>query len=140
MEPKSTHRSLWTRVRERFTWRPAVRFDREAGVVVMLPGGFHMREVPIERIRRIEAGNRDTLTVDTVFLFIHVDDEPVLAISEATEGFAAFVRALAVHFPGVTGWEAAVPPVPFQLTSVDLWKRPSADDAAGDDVVSPDAP
>jgi hypothetical protein len=138
MDPKSTHRSVWTRLRERFTWRATVRFDREAGVVVMLPGGFRMREVPMERIRRIEAGNRDTGAVDTLYLFIHVDAEPVLAVSEADDGFAAFVNDLARHFPGVVDWQAALPPVPFQLTSVDLWKRPSADEAVDEDPeVSP---
>ncbi|MET0934915.1 MAG: hypothetical protein ABWX83_02940 [Luteibacter sp.] len=138
MDSSSSRRSLWARLHER-TWRPKVRFDRDAGVVVMLTGGFGLRDVPIERIRRIEAGNRDTGTVDTLWLFIHVDGEPVLAISEVTDGFATFVDDLAQHFPGVTGWQAALPPVPFQLTSIDLWKRPSADVAAGDEPVSPEA-
>jgi hypothetical protein len=47
------------------------------------------------------------------------------------------------YFPGIDRWEEAVPPVRFQLTSVELWKRPSPDhdrtddDPPADDPVSP---
>jgi hypothetical protein len=129
MGPKSMPRPLWTRLRERLTWRPRVRFDQESGVVVVLLGAFRMREVRMERIRRIEAGNRDNLSADTVFLFFHIDGEPVLAVSELDTGFTTMVEVMREYFPGIEGWAVAVPPVRFQLTSVELWKRPVMDDS-----------
>ena len=129
MGTKSTPRPLWTRLREALTWRPKVHFDQVSGVVVVHLGAFRTREVRMERIRRIEAGNRDTLKADTVFLFFHIDGEPVLAVSELDSGFTAMVEVMREYFPGIEGWEAAVPPVRFQLTSVELWKRPAMDDS-----------
>jgi hypothetical protein len=122
-------RPFWTRLREAVTWRPTVHFDQESGVVVVHLGAFRTREVRMERIRRIEAGNRDNLAADTVFLFFHIDGEPALAVSELDTGFATMVEVMGEYFPGIEGWEVAVPPVRFQLTSVQLWKRPVMDDS-----------
>jgi hypothetical protein len=92
----------------------------------------------MERIRRIEAGNRDNLAADTVFLFFHVDGEAVLAISELDSGFTALVEVMREYYPGIENWQDAVPPVRFQLTSVELWKRPVPEhDLPDDDPVSP---
>jgi len=128
MGPKSTSRPFWTRLREALTWRPKVHFDQESGVLVVHLGAFRTREVRMERIRRIEAGNRDNVAADTVFLFFHIDEEPVLAVSELDTGFATMVEVMREYFPGIEAWEVAVPPVRFQLTSVELWKRPAMDE------------
>ncbi|WP_125903025.1 hypothetical protein [Luteibacter rhizovicinus] len=133
MGPKSTPRPLWTRLRENLTWRPKVHFDRESGVVVVHLGPFRTREVRMEQIRRIEAGNRDNLAADTVFLFFHIDREPVLAVSELDSGFTSLVEVMREYFPGIEGWEGAVPPVRFQLTSLELWKRPLLGDVTPED-------
>jgi hypothetical protein len=107
-------------------------------VVVVHLGPFRTREVRMERIRRIEAGNRDNLAADTVFLFFHLDGEPVLSVSELDSGFTSLVEVMREYFPGIEGWEEAVPPVRFQLTSVELWKRPLIHDVSpGDDSLSP---
>ncbi len=127
MGHKSTPRPLWTRLRENLTWRPKVHFDRESGVVVVHLGPFRTREVAMERIRRIEAGNRDNLAADTVFLFFHVDGESALAVSELDSGFTAMVQLMREYFPGIEKWEEGVPPARFQLASVALWKRPPID-------------
>ncbi|WP_456969360.1 hypothetical protein [Luteibacter sp. HA06] len=116
-------RPLWTRLRENLTWRPKVHFDQESGVVVVHLGAFRTREVPMERIRRIEAGNRDNLAGDTVFVFFHIDGEPVLAVSELDSGFAPMIDVMREYFPGIEKWEEGVPPARFQLASVELWKR-----------------
>lgn len=138
MGPKSTPRPLWTRLRENLTWRPKVHFDQESGVVVVHLGPFRTREVAMERIRRIEAGNRDNTTADTVFVFFHIDGEPVLAVSELDSGFAALVAVMREYFPGIEKWEEGVPPARFQLASVELWKRPAIDsDPIDDDPLSP---
>src|SRR3982751_744678 len=94
MGPKTMPRPLWTRLRENLTWRPKVHFDQESGVVVVHLGAFRTREVPMERIRRIEAGNRDNLAGDTVFVFFHIDGEPVLAVSELDSGFAPMIDVM----------------------------------------------
>ncbi|APG04118.1 hypothetical protein BJI69_09575 [Luteibacter rhizovicinus DSM 16549] len=87
----------------------------------------------MEQIRRIEAGNRDNLAADTVFLFFHIDREPVLAVSELDSGFTSLVEVMREYFPGIEGWEGAVPPVRFQLTSLELWKRPLLGDVTPED-------
>ena len=95
-----------------------------------------MREVSIDRIVRVEAGNRDDAAYDTVFLFFHVEGEETLAVSEMEKGFATLVDDLRLYFPGIEYWQRAVPPVAFQLTSVDLWARASLDTPGGEgDVV-----
>ncbi|WP_146171691.1 hypothetical protein [Luteibacter sp. OK325] len=143
MGPKSTPRPLWTRLRENLTWRPKVHFDQESGVVVVHLGPFRTREVAMERIRRIEAGNRDNTTADTVCVFFHIDGEPVLAVSELDSGFAVLVAVMREYFPGIEKWEEGVPPARFQLASVELWKRPTIDsdpiddDPIDDDPISP---
>jgi hypothetical protein len=129
MGHKSMSRPLWTRLREALTWRPKVHFDQESGVVVVHLGAFRTREVRMERIRRIEAGNRDNLAGDTVFLFFHIDGEPALAVSELDSGFATLVEVMREYFPGIEKWKEGVPPARFQLASVELWKRPALDDA-----------
>ena len=116
-------RPLFTRLRERLVSAGAAHVDLEAGMIVATPGVFRMREVPVARVSRVEAGNRDTPAWDTVFLFFHVDGEETLVLSENDKGFAELVRDLRASFPGIEGWESAVPSVPFQLTSVDLWRR-----------------
>lgn len=88
-----------------------------------------MREVPVDRVWRVEAGNSDSVAHDRVFLFFHIDGEDTLVVSELDKGFAALVRDLRLYFPGIENWQQAVPPVAFQLTSVDLWKRASPADA-----------
>lgn len=90
-----------------------------------------MREVSIDRIVRVEAGNRDDAAYDTVFLFFHVEGEETLAVSEMDKGFAALVDDLRLYFPGIEYWRRAVPPVAFQLTSVDLWMRVSSGTSDG---------
>ena len=92
-------------------------------MVVVHLGAFRTREVPMERIRRIEAGNRDNLAGDTVFVFFHIDGEPVLAVSELDSGFAPMIDVMREYFPGIEKWEEGVPPARFQLASVELWKR-----------------
>jgi len=47
----------------------------------------------------------------------------VLVVSEHDHGFLALVNDLRVFFPRIVEWRQAVPPVQFQLTSVDLWVR-----------------
>ena len=92
----------------------------------------------MERIRRIEAGNRDNLAADTVFLFFHIDGEPALAVSELDSGFTALVQVMREYFPGIEKWKEGVPSARFQLASVELWKRPSiVADASGNDPLSP---
>jgi hypothetical protein len=125
-------RPLLTRLRERLVSRGAVHVDVDAGVIVSTPGLFRMRDVPLARVSRVEAGNRDTAAWDTVFLFFHVDGEDTLVLSEHDVGFPAMVRALRETFPGIEGWESAVPPVKFQLTSVNLWQREPVAEALGD--------
>ncbi len=94
------------------------------------PGRFRIREVPVDRIVRVEAGNSDKVAHDGVFLFFHVDGEDTLVVSEFDKGFTSLVHDLRLHFPGIEQWQRAVPPVAFQLTSVDLWKRTSTNDAS----------
>lgn len=89
-----------------------------------------MREVPLDRVVRVEAGNRDNAAHDKVFLFFHVEGEGTLAVSELDKGFEALVHDLRPYFPGIEEWQRAVPPVAFQLTSVDLWKRAPVEPAA----------
>ena len=125
-------RPLLTRLRERLVSRGAAHVDVEAGVIVSTPGLFRMRDVSLARVSRVEAGNRDTAAWDTVFLFFHVDGEDTLVLSEHDVGFPALVRALRETFPGIEGWESAVPPVKFQLTSVNLWQREPVAEALGD--------
>ncbi|QDE41073.1 hypothetical protein FIV34_18615 [Luteibacter pinisoli] len=125
-------RPLLTRLRERLVSRGAVHVDVDAGVIVSTPGLFRMRDVPLARVSRVEAGNRDTPAWDTVFLFFHVDGEDTLVLSEHDVGFPAMVRALRETFPGIEGWESAVPPVKFQLTSVNLWQREPVAEVLGD--------
>ncbi|HXP01731.1 MAG TPA: hypothetical protein VN813_14610 [Luteibacter sp.] len=107
-----------------------MRFDRDAGAIVSHPGRFRIREVPVDRIVRVEAGNSDKVAHDGVFLFFHVDGEDTLVVSEFDKGFTSLVHDLRLHFPGIEQWQRAVPPVAFQLTSVDLWKRTSPNDAS----------
>lgn len=134
--PPLVRRPLLRRLRERFVSRVAVRFDRDAGAIVTCPGRLRMREVSIDRIVRVEAGNRDDAAYDTVFLFFHVEGEETLAVSEMEKGFATLVDDLRLYFPGIEYWQRAVPPVAFQLTSVDLWTRASLDTPGGEgDVV-----
>lgn len=116
-------RPLFTRLRERLVARGAAHVDLEAGVLVATPGSLRIREVPLARVNRVEAGNRDTPAWDTVFLFFHVDGEEPLVLSEEDKGFAELVADLREAFPGIEGWPSAVPSVKFQLTSVDLWRR-----------------
>ncbi|MEX1827889.1 hypothetical protein [Luteibacter sp. CQ10] len=113
---------LLGRLRERLTTRPCVRFDPVEGTIVHVSGPLSVRELPVASVRRVEAGNRDDASYDTVFLFFHADDD-LLAVSEHDKGFDALVDALGSVFPGIDGWQAAVPPVKYQLTSVDLWVR-----------------
>jgi hypothetical protein len=137
MGPKATPRPLWTRLRENLTWRPKVHFDQESGVVVVHLGPFRTREVRMERIRRIEAGNRDNLAADTVFLFFHIDEEPALAVSELDSGFEAMIEVMREYFPGIEKWEEGVPPARFQLASVELWRRTAIDaDLSHDNLIS----
>ena len=122
-------RSLMTRLRDRFASGSAVRYDRDTRAIVSSPGGLRVRTVPVDAVARVEAGNRDTARDDTVCLFFHVDGEPALAVSEADKGFSVLVRDLGQAFPGIDGWESAIPPVAFQLTSVELWRRDAPDTA-----------
>jgi hypothetical protein len=128
--PSLVRRPLLRRLRERLVAGVAVRFDRDAGAIVACPGRFRMRELSVDRVVRVEAGNRDNVSHDTVFLFFHVDGEGTLAVSEHDKGFAALVRDLRLRFPGIEQWQRAVPPVAFQLTSVDLWRRLTPGDAS----------
>lgn len=118
-------RPLFTRLRERLVSRGAAHVDLLAGLIVATPGGFRMREVPLAHVSRVEAGNRDSGSDswETVFLFFHVDGDETLVLSEADKGFKELVADLRETFPGIEGWESAIPPVKFQLTSVDLWRR-----------------
>ncbi|NID17491.1 hypothetical protein [Luteibacter yeojuensis] len=103
-----------------------MRYDRDAGTILFHPKRFRLEEVPADSIVRIEAGNRDDLpgvAWETVFLFFHLDDGEVFVVSEHDRGFLALVNDLRVFFPRIVDWRQAVPPVPFQLTSVDLWAR-----------------
>jgi hypothetical protein len=132
-------RPLLRRLRERLIAGVAIRFDRDAGAIVCCPRRFRLREVSVDRVYRVEAGNRDDILEDTLFLFFHVEGEETLVVSELDKGFAALVGDLRLYFPGIEGWQRAVPPVAFQLTSVDLWTRSgarntSARDAAVDSV------
>ncbi|HEY4091089.1 MAG TPA: hypothetical protein VGN46_06200 [Luteibacter sp.] len=122
-DDSQTKRPLFTRLRERLVSVGAAHVDLEAGMIVATPGVFRMREVPIALVSRVEAGNRDTSGWDNVFLFFHVDGEETLVLSEHDKGFAEVVNDLQANFPGIEGWESAVPSVKFQLTSVDLWRR-----------------
>jgi|GEM_PF-1937637 len=127
-------RPLLRRLRERLGANVTVRFDRDAGAIVSHPGRFRIREVPVDRIVRVEAGNSDKVAHDGVFLFFHVDGEDTLVVSEFDKGFTSLVHDLRLHFPGIEQWQRAVPPVAFQLTSVDLWKRASPNDAMANDA------
>ncbi|QWT19987.1 hypothetical protein KPL74_19835 [Bacillus sp. NP157] len=135
MDPLDTSakRPLFTRLRERLVSRGTAHVDAAAGVIVATPGGFRMREVALSSVARVEAGNRDTRADawDSVFLFFHIDGEETLVVSEHDKGFKALVAALREVFPGIEGWEAAIPPVKFQLTSVDLWRRDGVGEATG---------
>lgn len=122
-----------TRLRDRFASGSVVRYDRETDAIVSTPGGLRVRTVPVEAVARVEAGNRDTAQDETVCLFFHVDGEPALAVSEDDKGFKTLVSDLAHAFPGIEAWETAIPPVAFQLTSVDLWRRDPPDTAAESD-------
>lgn len=121
--PSSTKRPLLRRLRDRIAARGTVHLDREAEVIVHCPARFHATELAVEQVDRVEAGNRDDGSFDTVFLYFHAEGLPPLAVSEKDRGFADLVRDLGTYFPGIEAWQAAVPPVAFQLTSVDLWKR-----------------
>jgi hypothetical protein len=116
-------RPLIKRLRERLVSRGAVHVDLEAGLIVATPGGFRLREVAIARVSRVEAGNRDAPAWDTVFLFFHIEGEPTLVVGEHDKGFEALVNDLRATFPGIEHWPMAIPPVKYQLTSVDLWTR-----------------
>lgn len=120
---KDEKRSLFKRLRDRLSPGGSAHVDLEAGVLVARPDAWHTVEVPLSRIHRIEAGNRDTFTNDTVFVFFHVDEGQGAVLSEFDKGFAQVIIDLRERFPGIEGWQAAVPAVPFQLTSVDLWRR-----------------
>jgi hypothetical protein len=141
MDPDDTQakRPLFTRLRERLVSPGAAHVDLEAGMIVATPGVFRMREVPLARVSRVEAGNRDTAAWDTVFLFFHVDGEETLVLCEQDKGFAELVEDLRGTFPGIEGWESAVPSVKFQLTSVDLWRREEPEPPAPDEGGEPDA-
>jgi hypothetical protein len=130
-------RPLFTRLRERLVSPGAAHVDSEAGMIVATPGVFRMREVPLARVFRVEAGNRDTDAWDSVFLFFHVDGEETLVLSEHDKGFVELVDDLRATFPGIEGWESAVPSVKFQLTSVDLWRRDAPDAPAADTTETP---
>ncbi|SDG63771.1 hypothetical protein SAMN04515659_3198 [Dyella sp. 333MFSha] len=116
-------RPLLRRLRDRFGARGTVHLDRESQVIVHCPARFHATELALEQVTRVEAGNRDDGSFETVFLYFHAEGVPPLAVSEKDRGFAELVRDLGRAFPGIEDWQAAVPPVAFQLTSVDLWKR-----------------
>lgn len=114
------------RLRERLAASAAVRYDRDIGAIVFHPKRFRLREIPVDSIVRIEAGNRDDIpgvAWETVFLFFHVDNGDVLAVSERDHGFSTLVNDLRSFFPRIAEWQKAVPPVQYQLTSVDLWAR-----------------
>jgi hypothetical protein len=132
-------RPLFTRLRERLVSRGAAHVDLLAGLIVATPGGFRMREVPLARVSRVEAGNRDSGSDswDTVFLFFHVDGDETLVLSEADKGFKDLVADLRETFPGIEGWESAIPPVKFQLTSVDLWRRDVPHEPEAPEVLDP---
>jgi hypothetical protein len=116
-------RSLMTRLRDRFARRGTIRYDPGTHAIVFTPGGLRVRALPVDAVARVEAGNRDTVRDESVCLFFHVDGEPTLAVSESDPGFGALVRDLGQAFPGIEAWEQAIPPVAFQLTSVELWRR-----------------
>jgi hypothetical protein len=135
MEKPSHHTRppLWKRLRERLAAHASVRYDAETRCIVHHPDRFHFREVFVDRIARVEAGNRDGVpgvAWETVFLFFHTIDGEMLAVSERDHGFAALVTDLRQMFPRIVEWQLAVPSVKFQLTSVNLWARSvaSADD------------
>lgn len=111
------------RLRERLATHPSVRFDGVERTIVHVNGPLSVRHVPVAEVRRVEAGNRDDASYDMVFLFFHRDDGDVLVVAETDKGFAALVADLGETFPGIERWQDAVPSVPYQLTSVDLWKR-----------------
>jgi len=117
-------RPLLRRLRERFTTPVGVYVDRESDTILHCTARFQCRDVPLGRIVRIEAGNRDNVEHERVFLFFHIDGEATLVVSELEPGFARLVADLQARFPGIETWQRAVPPVAFQLTSVDLWTRP----------------
>jgi hypothetical protein len=126
MNPLHMQWPLLRRLRERLATSAAVRYDRDAGTIVFHPKRFRLEEVPVEGIVRVEAGNRDDIpgvAWETVFLFFHLDDGEVLVASEHDHGFLALVNDLRAFFPRIVEWREAVPPVQFQLTSVDLWER-----------------
>ncbi|URX63393.1 hypothetical protein KR767_04805 [Luteibacter anthropi] len=112
------------RLRERLTTRPSVRFDGVEQTIVHVNGPLSVRHVAVSTVRRVEAGNRDDASYDTVFLFFHLDDGDVLVVAETDKGFAMLILDLRERFPGVERWQDAVPSVPYQLTSIDLWHRP----------------
>ncbi|HEY4293336.1 hypothetical protein [Luteibacter sp.] len=126
MNPLHIGRPLLRRLCARFTADAAVHYDRTAGTIVFHPERFRMREVPLDSIVRVEAGNRDDLpdvSWETVFLFFHIEGGEVLAVSERVIAFAALVSDLKPFFPRIMEWQQAVPSVQFHLTSVDLWTR-----------------
>ena len=114
-------RPLLRRLRERLTTPVGVRFDRESDAILRCTARFQCRDVPLDRIVRIEAGNRDNVEHERVFLFFHLAGGDTLVVSELEPGFARLVADLQMRFPGIETWQRAVPPVAFQLTSVDLW-------------------
>jgi hypothetical protein len=142
MDPDDTpaKRPLFTRLRERLVSPGAAHVDLEAGMIVATPGVFRMREVPLARVSRVEAGNRDTDTWDTVYLSFHVDGEEILVLSEEDKGFGELIRDLREVFPGIEGWESAVPSVKFQLTSVDLWRREVPEEPVAEDPGAAETP
>ena len=123
-------RPLLRRWRERLVEGVGVRFDADTRCIVHRPARLHVRELSVERVTRVEAGNRD-IAYDRVFLFFHADGEETLAVSELDKGFDAFVRDLRDVFPGIEAWQRAVPSVAFQLTAVDLWTRAAPGEPAG---------
>ena len=126
MNPLHKRWPLLRRLRELLATSAAVRYDRDAGTILFHPKRFRLEEVSVESIVRVEAGNRDDIpgiAWETVFLFFHLDDGDMLVVSEHDHGFVALVDDLRVFFPSIVEWRQAVPPVQFQLTSVDLWVR-----------------
>lgn len=121
--PTTPRRPLLRRLRDRLARHDTVHLDRDAGVIVHSPARFQATELPVEAVTRVHAGNLDDGAFDTVVVSFHAPGRPLLAVSEKDRGFAALIHDLREDFPGIDGWETAIPPVAFALTSVDLWRR-----------------